>query len=101
MHRHMRVAEDINRRDGGVYSPTLRDDAQHARDHLFSLLADIPGEVTYREILALAADHPEPDYRAHMRRKAHERAVEDSDRPWSLEQMMALPLRGAHRPVEV
>ncbi len=90
MHRHIRVADDINRANGHVYSPTTRDEAQDARHNLFNLLSAIPGEATYREILALADDHPETDYRAHMRRRAHERAVEDSDRECSLADVLAL-----------
>jgi hypothetical protein len=85
MHRHIRVDEDIDRTNGVTYSPTLRDDAQDARSRLFSLLADTPGEESYRQILALAEDHPVPDYRAYMRRKAHDRAVVDSDRVWPLQ----------------
>lgn len=90
MHRHIRADEDLNRANGGVYSPTTRDDAQDARSTLFNLLSAIPGEATYRQILALAEDHPEPSYRAHMRRRAHGRAVEDSDREWTLADVMAL-----------
>lgn len=90
MHRSIRAGEDLNRADGGVYSPTLRDDAQDARNTLFNLLSAMPGEATYREILALADDHPEQSYRAHMRRRAYDRAVEDSDREWSLAEVIAL-----------
>jgi len=90
MHRHIRADEDLNRADGGAYSPTTRDDAQDARGTLFNLLSAIPGEATYRQILALAEDHPEPSYRAHMRRRAHDRAVEDSDREWKLSDVIAL-----------
>lgn len=90
MHRSIRAGEDLDRADGGVYSPTLRDDAQDARNTLFNLLSAMPGEATYREILALADDHPEPSYRAYMRRRAYDRAVEDSDREWSLAEVMAL-----------
>jgi len=90
MHRYIRTDEDLNRTNGGVYSPTMRDDAQDARDTLFNLLSAIPGEATYRQILMLADDHPEPSYRAHMRRRAHDRAVEDSDRDWSLSDVIAL-----------
>ena len=93
MHRHIRSAEDLNRADGGTYSPTTRDNAQEARNNLFNLLAAIPGEASYREILALAEEHPEPSYRVHMRRRAHERAVEDSDRDWSIADVMALASR--------
>jgi hypothetical protein len=88
MHKHIRVADDINRVGKGVYSPTARDDAQDARGRLFSLLADIPGEATYREIIALASEHPELDYRAFMRRRARERAVADGDlEAWSTNQI--------------
>lgn len=93
MHRHIRVAEDINRANGGIYSPTMRDDAQDARGHIFSLLAAIPGEATYNEILQLAAKHPEIGYRAHMRRLARHRAVEDSEQEWTIEQIRDLPLK--------
>lgn len=90
MHQHIRVAEDINRANGRAYSPDLRDNAQDARGTLFSQLAQIPGEQTYREILELADQHPEPDYRAYMRRTAHDRAIADGDRLLSLEEMAAL-----------
>jgi hypothetical protein len=36
MHRCIRVADDIDRSGKGVYSPTLRDNAQDARNALFS-----------------------------------------------------------------
>ena len=90
MHQYIRVEEDIDRADGGVYSPELRDDAQDARSQLFSLLADIPGEAAYRAILALAEEHPEPDYRTFMRQKAHDRAVADSDQVWSFDAILDL-----------
>lgn len=90
MHRSIRAGEDLDRAGGGVYSPTSRDDAQDARNTLFNLLSAMSGEATYREILALADDHPEPTYRAHMRRRAYDRAVEDSDREWSLAEVLML-----------
>lgn len=90
MHRSIRVCEDLNRADGGCYSPTARDDAQDARNTLFNLLAATPGEATYRQILELAGDHPEPSYRGYMRRRAYERAVEDSDHEWSLTDVLSL-----------
>ncbi len=83
MHRYVRVAEDIDRSDGGVFSPTSRDDAQDARNRLFGLLADTPGEATYRAIEELARDHPEVGYRAYMHRAARERATADGDLTWT------------------
>ncbi|ESX66631.1 hypothetical protein [Mesorhizobium sp. LSHC414A00] len=90
MHQHIRSREDLDRANGRVYSPTTRNDAQDARNSLFNLLSAIPGEATYREILTLAEDHPEPSYRVHMRRRAYARAVEDSDREWSLTDALIL-----------
>jgi hypothetical protein len=99
MHRHIPADEDLNRAGGGVYSLTTRDDAEDARSTLFNLLSAIPGEATHRQILALAEDHTEPNYRAHMRRRAHGRAVEDSDREWMLADVMALaPITAAAQP---
>lgn len=79
MHDHIRVSEDIERRSGHVYSPTPRDDAQHARNNLFNLLAGLPGEDTYRAIQDLALHHPAVDHRLHMRRAARDRATADGD----------------------
>jgi hypothetical protein len=84
MHRHIRVEEDLDRTGGGVYSPSIRDDAQEARSRLFSLLTDIPGEESYREMRRLADNHPVPAHRESMRLSAHQRAVIDSDHEWSL-----------------
>ena len=79
MHEHIRLSEDIERRSGHVYSPMPRDDAQHARNNLFSLLADLPGEETYRAIQDLALHHPAIDHRLYMRRAARDRATADGD----------------------
>lgn len=90
MHLHVRIAEDIDRANGGAYSPELRDDAQDARDALFARLAEIPGQASYNEILQLAAEHPAPRYRVWMRRRAHDRAVEDSERQFAFDEVAAL-----------
>jgi len=90
MNCHIRVAEDIHRANTGVYTPGLRDDAQDARDSLFSRLAEIPGQATYDEILTLAAEHPQVSYRAWMQRRAQERAVEDSERSFTFEEIVGL-----------
>lgn len=90
MHRYIRVAEDLDRANKGVYSPTLRDNAQHARNTLFNLLVDVPGAETYAAIKALEVEHPEPDYRRWMAVKARQRATQDADEPvWSTEQVYA------------
>jgi hypothetical protein len=90
MHRYIRAADDIERANRGVYSPTLRDDAQEARNRLFTLLAAVPGAETYAAMKALENDHPEPDYRRWMARSARGRATIDADEPlWTVGQVLA------------
>jgi hypothetical protein len=90
MHRHVRAADDIERAGKGVYSPTLRDNAQDARNSLFNMLFEVPGEETYEAIKALEQEHPEPTYRRWMALRARQRAVADADEPlWSVEEVPA------------
>lgn len=79
VHRVVRASDDVNRANTGVYSPVLRDDAQDARERLFGLLSELPKETTYRTILELAVEHPEPRFRAYMRSSALQRATVDGD----------------------
>lgn len=89
-HRYVRTSDDINRAGGGAYSPGLRDDAQDARDGLFSLLSKIPGKATYTAIERLTHEHPDPDFRPWMAKQAYKRAEEDGDlEPWTAEQVSA------------
>lgn len=88
MHRFIKVADDVNRAGGGVYSPTLRDDAQDARNHLFSLLSDTPGKEAYSAIKELEREHPVEQYRPWMTRSAKKRAEVDGDiQPWNSAQV--------------
>lgn len=90
MHRYIRAKDDINRAGGGVYSPKLRDDAQDARNKLFNLLSEIPGKASYTVIEQLIHEHPDPDYRPWMIKRAYKRAEEDGDlEPWTAEQVSA------------
>ena len=47
MHKYIRHDEDIERAGKGTYSPGLRDDAQDARNSLFSMLNQIPGKESF------------------------------------------------------
>ncbi len=88
MHCHIRSKEDINRANGGVYSPGLRDDAQDSRNSLFSLLLEISGKESYTAIKQLTNDHPDPDYRLWMVKHAYKKAEQDGDiEPWTAEQV--------------
>lgn len=85
MHRYICAGEDIERANRGVYTPTLRDNAQDARNTLFNMLAMLPGAEAYAAIKALKDEHPEPDYRRRMERWAYERATADADEPlWTV-----------------
>ena len=90
MHRHIRAADDIERAGKGVYSPTLRDNAQDARNTLFNMLATVPGAEAHAALKALEEEHPEPGHRHWMARRARERATADADEPlWTVEQVRA------------
>uniref|UniRef100_UPI0013152B6F hypothetical protein n=1 Tax=Marinobacterium profundum TaxID=1714300 RepID=UPI0013152B6F len=90
MHSYIRAQEDNNRAGSGIYSPDLRDDAQDARNRLFNLLSEIPGKESYTVIKELVHEHPNPDYRVWMAKRAYKRAEEDSDLdPWTAEQVSA------------
>jgi hypothetical protein len=88
MHRFIKASDDFNRANGGVYSPTLRDNAQDARNNLFNLLSSEPGADAYAAIKALEKDHPAPSYRHWMAKRARERAIADADEPvWTASQI--------------
>ena len=88
MHRHIQMAEDIDRSGGGAYSPGLRDNAQDARDRLFGLLSEIPGKATYVALAELIQEHPNPSSRLWMAKRARERAEQDGDlEPWTARQI--------------
>lgn len=88
MHKYVKVEDDIDRTDGKVFTPKLRDDAQDARNRLFSLLSEIPGKESYTAIKQLIHDHPNPDYRPWMAKTAYNHAEKDGDLvPWSEEQV--------------
>lgn len=88
MHRFIRSDEDIDRANTGVYSPELRDDAQEARNRLFTMLSEIPGKETYKAMKSLESEHPAQDYRSWMAVRAQERAIADADEPlWTADQI--------------
>ncbi|MCO7261137.1 NACHT domain-containing protein [Dickeya zeae] len=88
MHQYIRSQDDIERVNGGVYSPELRDDAQDGRNALFNKLSAIPGKETYVALIELSREHPNVKYRSWMGRLAYKRAEEDADlEPWSVQQV--------------
>ncbi|WP_117140657.1 NACHT domain-containing protein [Pseudomonas amygdali] len=79
MHQHVKVEEDIDRTGGGVYSPGLRDDAQHARDALFSEIRAIPGKEAYLALMEISLKHPSEQHRPWAESWAKGKATADAD----------------------
>lgn len=80
-HRYVRTADDLERANKGVYSPTVRDHAQEARNRLFDMLSKLPGPDSYAAIKALEQEHPEPGHRRWMAVRARDRAIADAEEP--------------------
>jgi len=82
MNEYIHHSDDIDRANTGGYSPTLRDNAQDARNHLFQLLKEIPGKETYMAMLDLVRTHPDEQsrewYRVHATQRAEADAEQDS-----------------------
>lgn len=83
MHEYIRREEDIERAGKGAYSPGLRDDAQDARNNLFSLLNHIPGKESFLALRDIANVHPEEASRPWIMLHAKTKAEQDGDLgPW-------------------
>jgi hypothetical protein len=78
MHTHIRSSEDIDRTTVG-FSPTLRDEAQSARNRLSQLLINIPGKATYHALMELAQSHPDEQSRQWYVLEAKQRAEADAE----------------------
>ena len=99
MHQYIQTKEDIDRTNGGVYSPSLRDDAQDARNRLFNLITEIPGKASYNAIKQLIEDHPNLDYRPMMTKLAYQRAETDGNLDaWTTKQVFDFSLSQTFTP---
>ena len=97
-YRTVRVEDDRDRANKGVYSPDERDEAQEARSAAFKALVSTPGRAAFDAILRLieVPDFPVPASR--LRALAQERAAEDAehvtwaaDEPFRFEQRFERP----------
>lgn len=80
MHKYIREEDDIIRAGGGVYSPTARDDAQDARNAIFSSIKNIPGEESYYALIRIARMWSDMPWReSWIEHLALERAATDGD----------------------
>lgn len=88
MHEHIRPEEDIHRAGMGVYSPELRDDAQDARNNLFTLLNHIPGKEAFLALTDIAESYPDKTSRSWIMTHAKAKAEQDGDSdPWKPSQV--------------
>lgn len=78
-YRTVRVEDDHDRANKGVYSPDERDEAQEARSAAFNTLVSTPGRAVFDAILRLldVPDFPVPPPR--LRALAQERAAQDAE----------------------
>jgi hypothetical protein len=83
MHKYIRVQDDIERANGGVYSPELRDDAQHGRNRILSELMKFSGKEAFLALQEIAEVHRQHPSYAHLENLCQNRAEQDADlRPW-------------------
>ncbi len=101
-YRTVRVEDDHDRANHGVYSPDERDEAQEARSAAFSTLVSTPGHAAFDAILRLLEVPGFPIPASRLRALAHERAAHDAehaawaaDEPFKFEQQFErLPVTG-------
>ncbi|BAN22474.1 hypothetical protein [Caballeronia insecticola] len=89
----VRMEDDRDRTNKGVYSPDERDEAQEARSAAFNALVTMPGHATYSAILRLMEAPNFPVARSRLLALAQERAANDAehtvwrgDEPFQVEQ---------------
>lgn len=83
-YRIVRIEEDHDRANKGVYSPDERDEAQEARSAAFKALVSMPGAATFEAIMSLINTPHFPIPASRLRALAYERASEDAEQtPWT------------------
>jgi hypothetical protein len=86
-YRTVRIEEDRDRANKGVYSPDERDEAQDARSAVFKALVSMPGGATFQAIMRLIDTPHFPIPASRLRALAHERASEDAEQtPWTADE---------------
>ncbi|MCO1348068.1 hypothetical protein L0Z31_11340 (plasmid) [Burkholderia vietnamiensis] len=78
-YRTVRVENDNDRTNGGVYSPNLRDNAEDARTTAFNRLVLKPGRATYDALRTLTTEPNFPVGKQRLEALARERAALDSE----------------------
>lgn len=75
VHRYIKIEDDIDRSNGGVYSPTLRDNAQDSRYLIFQYLKEISSSESYHAIKELANQESDQGRAIWMHQVAYNIAV--------------------------
>jgi hypothetical protein len=99
-YRTVRMEEDRDRANKGVYTPDERDEAQEARSAAFNTLVSRPGAATFEAILRLIdkPDFPVPASR--LRALAYDRAAEDAEHAaWTADEARLVEERFERPPV--
>lgn len=79
----VRIADDVEHKNGVVFSPGLRDRAERARDGLFRQLSQIPGPATIEALHRIGSIPGIPIRPDTIEGLCHERAAADSEvTPW-------------------
>lgn len=78
-YRIVRIEEDRDRANKGVYSPDERDEAQEARSAAFKTLVSMPGAATFEVIQRLIDTPGFPIPASRLRALAYDRAAEDAE----------------------
>lgn len=79
MHQHIRVADDIVRTAGGVYSPEMRDDAQDARNRLLEEVNKLPGKEAFLALADIAAANRQSSSFPYLEMLCKRKAEQDAD----------------------
>jgi hypothetical protein len=88
LHRYIRRSEDTDPPSGESYSPTVRDHAQDARNRIFNLLNEIPGQEAYDVMMEIAQTESNPNARKWIEYQAHQKAERDGNMaPWTAAQV--------------
>lgn len=99
-YRIVRIEEDHDRANKGVYSPDERDEAQEARSAAFSALVTRPGAATFQAIMRLIDEPQFPIPASRLRALAYDRAAEDAEHTaWAAGEALRFEQRFERPPV--
>ncbi|ENU09368.1 NACHT domain-containing protein [Acinetobacter calcoaceticus] len=99
MHKYIKIEEDINRTGSGIYSPEIRDNAQEARDLLFTYLKEVPCSESYYAIKDLCKETTDHNRRNWLLKTASNIALSCGDlQPWNSEQFLQFETSGNIEP---